>query len=142
LSKRLRYLQHAGPLLDRPWLVRKGKHWGLSDEGHRVWAAVESLVDRYEDLRAFLEGDPTRPADVRLACGQQMAVGLVRKALRVFREQRPDTRLRISTLRGQARIEGVSNGSLDLAAVTHDEPTILEMARRPSHIEPLVTHRL
>jgi DNA-binding transcriptional LysR family regulator len=45
-------------------------------------------------------------------------------------------------LRGRARIEGVSNGSLDLAIVTHDEPSILEIARRSLHIEPLVTYRL
>ena len=35
LSKRLKYLQHAGPLLDRPWLVREGKTWKLT-EGHKV----------------------------------------------------------------------------------------------------------
>jgi DNA-binding transcriptional LysR family regulator len=142
LSKRLKYLQHAGLLLDRPWLVRQGKHWERTEEGRRIWPAVEALVDRYEDLRAFLEGDQTRPADVHFACGQQMAAGLIRQALRVFQEQHPEAQLRISTLRGRARIEGVSNGSLDLAIVTHDAPAILELARRPLHIEPLASHRL
>src|SRR5262249_14705199 len=70
------------------------------------------------------------------------AAGLVRRALHEFRRKHPDARLRISTLRGRARIEGVSNGSLDLAIVSHDEPSILEIARRPLHIEPLVTYRL
>ena len=32
MSKRLKYLQHAGPLLDRPWLVRQ-EAWALTDEG-------------------------------------------------------------------------------------------------------------
>jgi DNA-binding transcriptional LysR family regulator len=50
--------------------------------------------------------------------------------------------IRISTLRGRMRIEGVSNGTLDLAIVTHDEPTIQEIARRLLHVEPLVSHRL
>src|SRR5262249_55012913 len=68
--------------------------------------------------------------------------GLVRRALHEFRQEHPDARLRISTLRGRARIEGVSNGSLDLAIVTHDEPSILEITRRPLHIEPLATYRL
>ncbi len=71
-----------------------------------------------------------------------MAAGLVREALREFRKQDPRAALRISTLRGRARIEGVSNGSLDLAIVTHDEPMILEIARRPLHVEPLVQHGL
>jgi DNA-binding transcriptional LysR family regulator len=142
VSKRLRYLQHAGPLLDRPWLVREGKTWELTDEGRRVWAAAAELVDRHENLKAFLEGQEAGPAPVRFACGRQTAAGLVREALREFRERHPGSRLRISTLRGRARIEGVSNGSLDLAIVTHDEPSIAEIARRPLHTEPLATHRL
>jgi DNA-binding transcriptional LysR family regulator len=144
LSKRLKYLQHAGPLLDRPWLVREGKTWRLTAEGRKVWPAVEELVDRYQNLRAFVEdgGKPAGAAPVHFACGQQMAGGLVRRALHEFRQKHPDARLRISTLRGRARIEGVSNGSLDLAIVTHDEPSILEIARRPLHIEPLVTYGL
>jgi LysR family pca operon transcriptional activator len=142
LSKRLKYLQHAGPLLDRPWLVLNGKTWALTDEGRRVWPAVAEIVDRYENLGAFLQGASGGQAAVRFACGQQMAVGLVREALREFRTRHPEARLRISTLRGRARIEGVSNGSLDLATVTHDEPAIREIARRPLHVEPLVTDHL
>jgi len=144
LSKRLKYLQHAGPLLDRPWLVREGKTWKLTAEGLKVWPAVEELVDRYRNLHAFVEegGKPAGAAPVHFACGQAMAAGLVRHALLEFREEHPDARLRISTLRGRARIEGVSNGSLDLAIVTHDEPTIIEIARRPLHIEPLVDYGL
>ena len=45
-------------------------------------------------------------------------------------------------MRGRARIEGVANGALDLATVTHDEPSITEIARRTLHTEPLATHRL
>jgi DNA-binding transcriptional LysR family regulator len=142
LSKRLKYLQHAGPLLDRPWLVRKGKTWELTDEGRRVWPAVVDLVDRYQNLGEFLEGDRSTNQYVRFACGQQMAAGLVRQALRIFQRERSQARVRISTLRGRGRIEGVSNGSLDLAIVTHDEPSIAEIARRPLHVEPLVAHGL
>ncbi len=142
LSKRLKYLQHAGPLLDRPWLVRKGRRWELTEEGQRIWPAVVEIIDRYENLGAFIEGDGSDSAAVRFACGQTMALGLVRDALRTFRETYPRAAIRISTLRGRARIEGVSNGSLDLAIVTHDEPSIQEIARRPLQIEPLVSHRL
>jgi DNA-binding transcriptional LysR family regulator len=104
--------------------------------------AVSELVNRYENLQAFLGGGEPGPTPVRFACGQQMAAGLVREALKAFREQHSEVRIRISTLRGNARIEGISNGTLDLATVTHDTPTILEIARRPLHVEPLVTHHL
>ncbi len=144
MSKRLRYVQHAGPLLDRPWLVREGKTWTLTAEGHKVWPAVAELVDRYLNLSTFVEegGRPAGSTPVHFACGQAIAAGLVRRALLQFRKNQPDARLRISTLRGRARIEGVSNGSLDLAIVSHDEPSILEIARRTLHIEPLVTYHL
>ena len=36
----------------------------------------------------------------------------------------------------------MSNGSLDLAIVSHDEASIAEIARRPLHVESLVSHRL
>jgi DNA-binding transcriptional LysR family regulator len=142
LSKRLKYLQHAGPLLDRPWLVRNGKTWELTDEGQRVWPAVAELVDRYDNLETFLDGDRSIASSVRFSCGQLMAASLVRDALRQFQREHPQTRLRISTMRGRSRIEGVSNGSLDLAIVSHDEPSIAEIARRPLHVEPLVSHGL
>jgi DNA-binding transcriptional LysR family regulator len=43
---------------------------------------------------------------------------------------------------GMTRIEGVANGSLDLATVTHDDATIFEIARRPLHIETIASDRL
>ena len=141
-SKRLKYLQHAGVLLDRPWVVRHGKTWQLTEEGRQVWPAVSELVDRYGNLQAFLSGSEFAPSPVRFACGQQMAGGFVRAALATFRERHPAIRSRISTLRGHSRIEGVSNGTLDLAIVTHDTPTIHEIARRQLHVEHLSTHHL
>ena len=143
MSKRLRYVQHAGPLLDRPWVVRRGKTWELTDEGRRVWSAVTEIVDRYQNLERFLGGEPIQAiTPLRFACGQTMAMGLVQEALRRFREKDPQAAIRIATLRGRARIEGVSNGSLDLAIVTHDEPSIQEIARRSLLVEPVVSHRL
>src|SRR5438045_508700 len=57
MSKRLGYLQHAGRVLQRPWLVRIGKHWQLTDEGRKVRSAVEDIVRRYTELTRF-EGSP------------------------------------------------------------------------------------
>jgi DNA-binding transcriptional LysR family regulator len=142
LSKRLKYLQHAGALLERPWLVRNGKAWELTDEGRRVWPAVAELVDRYDHLETFIEGEHAGITAVRFACGQLMAAGLVREALGLFQQEQPRACVRISTLRGRARIEGVSSGSLDLAIVSHDEPSIAQIARRPLSVEPLVSHGL
>jgi DNA-binding transcriptional LysR family regulator len=144
LSKRLKHLQHSGTLLDRPWVERRGKTWELTEEGKRVWPAVLELVEGHENLQAFLGGGGKTPetTPIRFACGQTMAAGPVRAALREFRKKDAQAALRISTMRGRARIEGVSNGSLDLAIVTHDEPAIREIARRPLYVEPLVRHGL
>jgi DNA-binding transcriptional LysR family regulator len=64
----------------------------------------------------------------------------VREALKQFRRLQPGGHIRLSTLRGQARIEGVSSGTLDLAIVTHDISTIREISRRILHVEPLTAY--
>ena len=84
LSKRLKHLQHAGAAAERPWLVRNGKTWELTDEGRRVWPAVTELVDRYDNLETFIEGEHAGTTAVRFACGQLMAAGIVREALGLY----------------------------------------------------------
>src|SRR5205807_637700 len=83
---------------------------------------------------------PDRP-HVNFGCGQQAAVGFVRRAVLAFHKQHRQSRLRISTARGATRIERVANGSLDLATVDHDDDAILKIARRPLHIETLCRER-
>ncbi len=136
ISKRLSFLQHAGPVLDRPWLVRVGKHWKPTEEGERALPAVEEIVQRYEHLQEFVEG-PAPGQQVRFAGGQHAVATFVYQAVRAFRDKHPDVPLRISTLRGRARIERVANGYLDLAAVMGPDDAIHEIARRPLYIRPL-----
>lgn len=142
MSKRLGYLQHAGRLLEYPWLVRKGKTWELTKEGERVLPAVEDLLRRYDQLIHFVESPRPAGPEVSFASGQHAAGTFVYKAVLRFREEQPGVRLRLSTPRGTARIERVANGLLDLAAVTHDEAGVHRIARRPLHVETLTTERL
>ena len=99
LSKRLKYLQHAGPLLERPWLVRDGKTWELTDQGRRVWPAVAGLVDRYDNLETFLDGDRSIASSVRFSCGQLMAAGQkVRDSLAAVSARHPQQTRRLQDL--------------------------------------------
>lgn len=139
MSKRLSFLQHSGRVLVKPWLVRAGKTWKLTEEGEKVLSAVKEIVQRVEQLTAFV---PRAAPWVRFACGQEAVLGFVKTALCAFQEQHPESRIRVSTPRGQARIEGVATGSLDLATVTHSEPAIRRLARRRLHVESLLTTRL
>jgi DNA-binding transcriptional LysR family regulator len=142
MSKRLRFLQHAGSVLSRPWLVRDGKTWRLTAEGQKVLPAVVEIVGRYEQLSGFItEPTPEQP-QVRFSCGQNSVAGFVRHAIHLFRKEHPEVRVRVATMPGAARIEGVANGSLDLATVTHDANTILEIARRPLFVETIATDRI
>jgi DNA-binding transcriptional LysR family regulator len=134
MSKRLAFLQHAGRILRRPWLERVGKTWRLTDEGRRVLPAVEELVHRYRLLTEALEEE--RPAVV-FGCGSGAAAGFVRDAVRTFRSRRPQDTFRISTRPATARVEGVANGSLDMATVRLAQQDILDVARRPLFIEEL-----
>ena len=140
VSKRLRSLQHAGGPLARPWLRREGKLWKLTDEGRAVFPAAEELVRRYEQLTDFVH-QPEKIA-VRLGCGQRSVLGFVRVAIRRFRQKCPNARLRISTMRGRDRIEGVAAGLLDLAIVSQNHADIKEIARRPLVVEPLTADPL
>ncbi len=139
MSKRLRFLQHAGPVLGHPWVVRDGRRWKLTEEGEKALPAVQQLLARYNQLRSFI--DQERP-DLAFASGRHAVLGFVRLALGKFRERHENARLRVSTLRGTARIEGVANGSLDLATVAENDETIHQIARRKLHVETIATNRL
>jgi DNA-binding transcriptional LysR family regulator len=134
MSKRLAFLQHAGRILRRPWLERVGKNWRLTEEGRRVLPAVEELVHRYRLLTEAIEEE--RPAVV-FGCGNGGAAGFIREAVRAFRLRRPDATFRVSSRSAIARVEGVANGSLDMACVRLPEEEILDLARRPLFVEDL-----
>jgi DNA-binding transcriptional LysR family regulator len=134
MSKRLAFLQHAGRILRRPWLERVGKTWHLTEEGRRVLPAVEELVHRYRLLTEAI--DEERPSVV-FGTGLGGAAGYVRRAVLGFRERHPDTTFRVSARPATARVEGVANGSLDLACVRLAPAEILERAHRPLFVEDL-----
>jgi DNA-binding transcriptional LysR family regulator len=132
MSKRLAFLQHAGRILRRPWLERVGKTWHLTEEGRRVLPAVEELVHRYRLLTESI--DEERPSVV-FGTGSGGAAGYVLRAVLAFRKRHPDATFRVSALPATSRVEGVANGSLDLASVRLTPAEIVERARRPLFIE-------
>ena len=121
-------------ILRRPWLERVGKTWHLTEEGRRVLPAIEELVHRYRLLTEAIEEE--RPAVV-FGTGAAGAAGYVRRALRAFRGMHPGATFRLSTRPALARVDGVANGSLDLACVRLASPEIFERARRPLFVEDL-----
>jgi DNA-binding transcriptional LysR family regulator len=137
MSKRLAVLQHSGRGMIRPWLKREGKRWAATAEGLRVLPAVRDILARYDRLTAFSEDLGAGLPAFTFGCGRQAATGFVLRAARRFHRERPDVPFRISQLRGRARIEGVANGSLDLAAVTDREEVIVAVARDELHIDKL-----
>lgn len=134
MSKRLAFLQHAGRILRRPWLERVGKTWHLTEEGRRVLPAVEELVHRYRLLTESI--DEERPSVV-FGTGSGGAADYVRRAVLAFRKRHPGATFRVSARPATARVEGVANGSLDLACVRLSPAEIVERARRPLFIEDL-----
>ena len=135
MSKRLAYFQHSGPVIRRPWLERDGKTWRPTEEGRRMQPAVEDVLRRYDRLLDHV-GSASLPG-VTFACGKEAADQFVPEALVAFRRRHPGVPFRISTTRGQARIEGVANGQLDLALVSHSPDQIERIALRRLHVEDL-----
>jgi DNA-binding transcriptional LysR family regulator len=142
MSKRLRRLQCPGKALKHPWVIRDGKTWSATEEGQRVLPAVRNLLGRYEQLRTFAGNGGEERAVVWFACGRQAVARFVHRAARQFWTAHPEVRLRVSTLPGAARIEGVANGMIDLAAVAHDALRIRKIARRELHVETIYRDRL
>jgi DNA-binding transcriptional LysR family regulator len=137
MSKRLAVLRHTGRGITRPWLKREGKRWTATAEGLRVLPAVRDILARYDRLNAFTEEVGAGLRAFTFGCGQQAATGFVLRAARRFHREQPDVPFRISQMRGRARIEGVANGSLDLAAVTDREEAIAATARGELYIDTL-----
>ncbi len=142
ISKRLSALRRLTAAPDRqPWLLLKGKRWMLSAEGQRVRGVVTELVQRYTQMERFLVGKDRERPIVSIACGQQAASGFARSAVESFLKERPDSRVRLSTPRGKARIEGVAGGQYDLAIVTDSPATIHRIAGMELYIETLFEDR-
>ena len=134
MSKRLAFLQHAGRVLRKPWIERVGKTWIITEEGRRVLPAAEELVHRYKLLAESIEED--RPGII-FGTGASLAVRFVRQTLKAFHAALPGVTVRVSQRGARERVEGVANGSLDLAVVRMNDPDILDIAHRPLHIETL-----
>lgn len=137
MSKRLAYFQHTGKVVRQPWLERHGKTWHATEEGLRVLPVVEDLLRRYDHMLAYVEG--ARPPGLTVACGKESAQTVVLAAIKRFRKKYPDAPFRVSEMRGRQRVEGVANGLLSMALVTHDRAQIETLARhRPIHVEDLM----
>lgn len=141
MSKRLSVFQKAGPHLTRPWLVRDGHTWRLTADGEAAFGSVQEVVKRYRLLfdAPELAGEP----GVAVGCGQTAAGGHVRRAVAAFREEFPDVRVRVRTMRSRQRVEEVAGGRLDLAEVSHEPKTVRRVAGRAMMVwelapEPLV----
>jgi DNA-binding transcriptional LysR family regulator len=136
MSKRLGFLQHAGPVLERPWLFREGKTWRLTEEGTKILPAVEELVRRYEQLQQFV----TQPPRVVHVGGHHPHLW---SAVRTFRASHSEVRLRVLPATDRQLIGMVANGSLDFVVVQQDDAVIKAVARRTLHstelpVDPLV----
>ncbi len=135
ISKRLSLLQHAGRILRRPWLERHGKTWFLTEEGKRVLPAVEAIVHRYRILTEAIS--PTNQPGWVLACNPNLLDNVVRHSLHRFCKQHSKDSYRITTPKNSICIEGIANGSFDMAIVSESDADIYTIAHRPLKIEVL-----
>lgn len=137
MSKRLAQLQYKHPQVKFAWIRRDGKSWLLTSEGQRVLPAVKEIVRLSREVQSDLDSRVSDVPHVSVACGQLAAQTFVRTALLRFRQECSGVEIRLSTPRGQMRIEGVETGLYDLAVVSHDEGDIEERYGRPLAIDHL-----
>ena len=137
MSKRLKLLQDRNRVGSAPWVQRRGKTWSLTAEGERVLPAVLQLLRLEQSLTTDLDTRAALMPTISIACGQTAITSVLREPLTQFRKEFKDCRVRISTPRGTARIQGVANGTFDFALVTHNEDSIHRIAGRQLYIETL-----
>lgn len=139
MSKRLAYFQHAGSLIRRPWVVRRGKTWLMTDEGARVLPIVQDLLRRYDLMLDYVSRASTL-SGLSFACGREAYSRYVERTLFRYLAQVGNERsyqISVET-RGEARITGVASGLLGMALVTHDPEQIEKIAdHRPLYIEKI-----
>jgi len=142
VSKRLTALRRFNNETNgQPWLLLKGKRWRLTSEGQRVRGVVTDLVKRYGQMEQFLVSSREGKRSVAIACGQQAASGFIRVAVERFLTAQTDCRVRVSTPRGKARIEGVAGGQFEFAVVTDSPAVIHRIAKREMFVEELFYDR-
>ncbi|TWU04694.1 HTH-type transcriptional regulator CysB [Stieleria varia] len=137
MSKRLALLQLKHPQVRFAWIHRQGKTWELTSEGERMWPAVKEIVRLSRLVHSDVSSRVTDSEPVAVACGQLAAQTFVIAAMDDFRANHPETEIRLSTPRGQRRIEGVETGIYDLAIVSHREADIEERYGRHIGIDHL-----
>jgi len=137
MSKRLKLLQDKNRVGPTPWVQRRGKTWSLTAEGTRSLPAVQQLLRLEQSLTTDLDTRAALFPTVSIACGQTAVTSVLRDPLGQFRKKFKECRVRISTPRGTARIQGVANGTYDFALVTHDEEDIQRIAGRSLYVEKL-----
>lgn len=137
MSKRLKLLQQSDRVGPAPWVQRKGQLWTLTAVGERNLPAVRQLLRLEQSLGSDIDTRALMQPTVSIACGQTALTSILKTPLNQFRKEFKDARVRISTPRGAARIQGVANGTYDFALVTHDEADIHRIAGRSLYVETL-----
>ncbi|MFY7874259.1 MAG: LysR family transcriptional regulator substrate-binding protein [Pirellula sp.] len=137
MSKRLKLLQQSDRVGLAPWVQRAGQLWTLTVEGTRNLPAVRQLLRLEQSLGSDIDTRSLLQPTVSIDCGQTAVTSILKAPLNQFRKEFKDARVRISTPRGTARIQGVANGTYDFALVTHDEADIHRIAGRSLYVETL-----
>ena len=111
MSKRLKLLQHSDRVGPVPWVQSVGQRWKLTAEGERNLPAVRQLLRLEQSLGSDIDTRSLLQPTVSIACGQTAVTSILKAPLNQFRKEFKDARVRISTPRGTARIQGVANGT-------------------------------
>lgn len=140
MSKRLMHLRKGNDVLREPWLERHGKKWRMTEEGERVWPAVQQLFIRYQELRGYSASVPPHAPLLQVACGETAAINLVRIALKKWSRLHPGMPVRIATMPPAERVAAVASGAFDMALVDRHVEQVDEQLRRGLEYEEIASY--
>jgi DNA-binding transcriptional LysR family regulator len=129
--------------LKPPVVHKQGARDVLTDRGVQAAASARAILRQIDDLRAFLKARQDSPTALYLAAGSVAIGWYLAPAIARLAAQIPDLQIHTRVLRGKQRIEGVADGELDMAIVSHDRLQIDVLAHGQSlAIMPLATQPL
>lgn len=124
VNRRLRVFRYGRMLVQT-----RANEVELTDAGQEALPAIRRLVQAYDHLQQFLAGRRREPNVLRVGIGSSASQFYLARALAGLQQRLPDWDVHTRVLRGQDRIAGVVDGTLDLAIVSHCPVQVDSIAR-------------
>lgn len=113
----------------KPLISKVGGGLKLTNRGRAVLPAARSIIRQYDHLQSYIQGQSSHPHQLCIAAGSIASQWFLAAAIAEMANQFPDWEVCTRIIRGENRIVGTADGTLDLAIVSHSRMQIENIVR-------------